>query len=55
MLLILSAYITYVINAAQFVLKLRAARLQEARMKEMNNKENATHPCAIETSQGYPA
>lgn len=28
MLLALAAYSTYVINAAQFVLKLRAARLQ---------------------------
>ena len=33
MLLILSAYVTYVINAAQFLLKLRAARLQEEKMK----------------------
>jgi len=33
MLLILSAYLTYLINAVQFVLKLRAARLQEERMK----------------------
>jgi len=33
MLLILSAYLTYLINAVQFVLKLRAARLQEAKMK----------------------
>jgi 3-vinyl bacteriochlorophyllide hydratase len=31
MLLALAAYATYVINAAQFVLKLRAARLQAAR------------------------
>jgi 3-vinyl bacteriochlorophyllide hydratase len=31
MLLALAAYTTYVINAAQFVLKLRAARLQEQR------------------------
>ena len=55
MLLILSAYITYVINAVQFVFKLRAARLQEAKMKAMNNNENVAHPCAIEASQGYPA
>jgi 3-vinyl bacteriochlorophyllide hydratase len=33
MLLILSAYLTYLINAVQFILKLRAARLQEAKMK----------------------
>jgi 3-vinyl bacteriochlorophyllide hydratase len=31
MLLALAAYATYVINAAQFVLKLRAARLQDER------------------------
>ena len=31
MLLALAAYATYVINATQFVLKLRAARLQQAR------------------------
>jgi 3-vinyl bacteriochlorophyllide hydratase len=55
MLLILSAYITYVINAAQFVSKLRAARLQEANMKAMNKTERAAHPGAIEASQGYPA
>jgi 3-vinyl bacteriochlorophyllide hydratase len=30
MLLALAAYVTYVINAAQFILKLRAARLQSA-------------------------
>jgi 3-vinyl bacteriochlorophyllide hydratase len=31
MLLALAAYAAYLINATQFVLKLRAARLQEAR------------------------
>ena len=31
MLLALAAYLAYVINAAQFLLKLRAARLQQAR------------------------
>ncbi len=31
MLLALAAYATYVINAAQFILKLRAARLDAAR------------------------
>ena len=34
MLIALSAYAAYVVNATQFVLKLRAARLQEARMKQ---------------------
>ncbi len=32
MLLALAAYASYVINATQFILKLRAARLQQARM-----------------------
>ena len=32
MMLALAAYATYVINAAQFILKLRAARLQQAAM-----------------------
>ena len=32
MLLALAAYASYVINAGQFILKLRAARLQQARM-----------------------
>jgi 3-vinyl bacteriochlorophyllide hydratase len=32
MLLALAAYATYVINATQFILKLRAARLQQARL-----------------------
>ncbi len=35
MLLALAAYAAYVVNAAQFVMKLRAARLQEARMNAM--------------------
>ena len=30
----LAAYTAYVINAAQFLLKLRAARLDEARQRE---------------------
>ncbi len=33
LMLILSAYAAYVINAFQFIMKLRAARLQEAQMK----------------------
>ncbi len=35
MLLALAAYATYVVNAAQFVLKLRAARLQQAAERPM--------------------
>ena len=34
MLLALAAYVTYVVNAAQFVLKLRAARLERQRSDE---------------------
>jgi 3-vinyl bacteriochlorophyllide hydratase len=35
MLLALAAYATYVINATQFILKLRAARLQQARQNQL--------------------
>jgi 3-vinyl bacteriochlorophyllide hydratase len=35
MLLALAAYVAYVVNAGQFVMKLRAARLQEARNNAM--------------------
>lgn len=38
MLLALAAYATYVINAAQFVLKLRAARLQDERERRQAPK-----------------
>jgi 3-vinyl bacteriochlorophyllide hydratase len=33
MLLALAAYAAYIVNAAQFLLKLRAARLDEARTR----------------------
>lgn len=48
MLLALAAYATYVINAGQFILKLRAARLQAA-----NEEQNAiaSHP-AMSTAGG---
>jgi len=36
MLLALAAYAAYVINAVQFLLKLRAARLQQSRAALMN-------------------
>ena len=36
MLLALAAYLTYVVNAAQFVLKLRAARIQAGHAPEMS-------------------
>jgi 3-vinyl bacteriochlorophyllide hydratase len=40
MMLILSAYTVYLINAVQFILKLRAARLQEAQMKATLQNED---------------
>ncbi|WP_137181300.1 2-vinyl bacteriochlorophyllide hydratase [Roseomonas sp. AR75] len=39
MLLALAAYAAYVVNAAQFVLKLRAARRQEARMAPLGGMQ----------------
>jgi 3-vinyl bacteriochlorophyllide hydratase len=36
MLLALAAYAAYMVNAAQFVLKLRAARRQEGRMPALD-------------------
>ena len=53
MLLILSAYVTYVVNAAQFVLKLRAARLQEAKSKAMHRLDTDPQVAALQASQGY--
>lgn len=41
MLIALAAYATYVINAGQFILKLRAARLDRAR-EEREQREGAT-------------
>lgn len=41
MLLALAAYAAYVLNAAQFVLKLRAARLQQARLDARATPEPA--------------
>ena len=45
MWLALAAYLTYVINAAQFVLKLRTARLDEAHTRPANS-EIASHGVA---------
>ena len=42
MLLALAAYATYVINATQFILKLRAARLQQARQVQTATGRGAT-------------
>jgi 3-vinyl bacteriochlorophyllide hydratase len=41
MLLALAAYAAYVVNAVQFVMKLRAARLQEARNNGMGGMRSA--------------
>ncbi len=46
MLVALAAYAAYVINATQFLLKLRAARLQQAR-------EDAAAQCASEPAQAW--
>jgi 3-vinyl bacteriochlorophyllide hydratase len=48
MLLALAAYATYVINAGQFVLKLRAARLQAAKEGE----HSLTHQGSMTTAGG---
>jgi 3-vinyl bacteriochlorophyllide hydratase len=42
MLLALAAYATYLINATQFILKLRAARLQQARQANSSAGQGAT-------------
>ncbi|MDF1749643.1 MAG: 2-vinyl bacteriochlorophyllide hydratase [Alphaproteobacteria bacterium] len=44
MLLALAAYTTYVINAAQFIWKLRAARLQHARLQHARLQAEKTQP-----------
>ena len=41
MLLALAAYATYAINAGQFILKLRAARLQDRRTRNPTNSNHA--------------
>jgi 3-vinyl bacteriochlorophyllide hydratase len=41
MLLALAAYAAYLVNAVQFVMKLRAARLQEARLTPMGRRMGA--------------
>ena len=38
MLLALAAYLTYVVNAAQFVLKLRAARMQAGHAPDIGRR-----------------
>lgn len=50
--LILSAYAAYVLNAAQFVLKLRSARLQEAKMNSPSNIERNDSEGRVQTSTG---
>ncbi|MFD0917829.1 2-vinyl bacteriochlorophyllide hydratase [Pseudahrensia aquimaris] len=51
--LALAAYAAYVINAVQFVLKLRAARLQAAEMAQKESTPNAENSFA--DSEGLPA
>jgi len=46
MLLALAAYVTYLINAAQFVLKLRAARLQAAKEGERSLTQHGSMAAA---------
>jgi 3-vinyl bacteriochlorophyllide hydratase len=55
MLLILSAYITYVINAIQFVMKLRAARKQEAMMASAELLNSSPSNAHLSDSEGLPA
>ncbi len=55
MLLILSAYTAYCINAIQFVMKLRAARLQEARMKADASKNDLPSKELMSKTQGVMA
>lgn len=47
MLLALAAYATYVINAGQFVLKLRAARLEGAAPSQATSKERLGEPAEV--------
>jgi 3-vinyl bacteriochlorophyllide hydratase len=42
LLLALAAYVTYAINAGQFILKLRAARLQSAKLQSSVNTPSGT-------------
>jgi len=55
LILILSAYTAYVINAIQFVIKLRAARLQEAKMKSALQSEHKTNESGAQTPNGVLA
>ena len=55
LLLILFAYGTYAINATQFVLKLRAARRQEAKMKSISLVQSEPNHSTIQSSQGLTA
>ncbi len=55
MLLILSAYTAYCLNAIQFVLKLRAARLQEAQMKAATIQNEGQRVQVMSKQQGVMA
>jgi len=51
----LSAYSAYIINAIQFVMKLRAARLQEAKMKNALQNQDASKESGAQPPNGVLA
>jgi 3-vinyl bacteriochlorophyllide hydratase len=53
MLLALAAYATYVINAVQFIWKLRAARLQHARLEAQRAQYSKVQPTNT-SSEAFP-
>ena len=55
LILILSAYCAYIINAIQFVMKLRAARLQEAKMKTALQNQHANNESGAQAPNGVLA
>ena len=55
LMLILSAYSAYIINAIQFVMKLRAARLQEAQMKNALQNQDASKESGAQPPNGVLA
>ncbi len=55
LMLILSAYSAYIINAIQFVMKLRAARLQEAKMKNALQNQDASKESGAQPPNGVLA
>ena len=49
MMLALAAYAAYVINAGQFLLKLRAARLQMRRRRHDRHRARSPRPADVAT------